>query len=172
MRKVILSNFFLVVGFLVFCYMLTAEMGSRAPIHSYSPETGWTWIAPNYKNPIYNYTTVLGPSLVVIGIIIGFIKLRKESIMPVIASIFSFAPIWLYLLMSIPYVGSAFTYLFFVSLWGLGFCLVGFILAAISLGGGIKHKPDKITSIIAILAPFVWILNIFIYSHFGGEIFI
>ncbi|MCL2602857.1 MAG: hypothetical protein FWD90_00090 [Defluviitaleaceae bacterium] len=173
MKRVVLSNCFLVAGFLLFCYMLTASMGSRIPISTHSPSPGTTITEFGYKNPIYNYTPVLGPTLVILGIIIGFLKLRKESILAVIAPIFSFTPILLFLLMSIPFIGIAFTYAFFASLWGLGFCLIGFILGIISLCKGIKHKkPEIITSIIAILAPFGWILNLYLYVHFGGVIII
>jgi len=172
-KRVVLANFFLVAGFLLFCYMLTASMGSQIIISSHSPEPGHIINELGYKNPIYNYTPVLGPALVVLGIIIGFIKLRKESIMPIIASCFSFAPIFMFMLMSIPFIGIAFAYVFFGSLWGLGFCLVGFILGIISLCKGISNKrAGIITSIIAILAPFGWILNLYLYVQFGGEIFL
>ena len=173
MKKVVLSNLFLVVGFLLFCFMLTASMGSMIPVSSHSPTPGTTITEFGYKNPIYNYTNVLGPALVVLGIIIGFIKLQKENIMTAIAPIFSFTPILLFLFTSVPFIGIAFGYVFFASYWGLGFCFVGFILGIISLCKGIKHKrPEIITSIVAILAPFGWMLNLYIYVQFGGEIFL
>jgi len=153
MKRVILSGFCLVAGFLLFCLLHLAQLNSRYPI--------------------YDYAWMFGSILVVLGLLLGFIGLRKESKMPIIASTFSFAPILILLLWRIPFIGIALFYLFFGSAWGLGFCLVGLVLGIISLFKGIKHRRiGIILSSISIFAPFGWVFYLFLYVQNGGEIFL
>ena len=143
----------LVIGFTLFCLLHMGHLKSM--------------------NPFYDYAYLIGSTLVVLGLLLGVIRLRKQNIMPIIASVFSFAPFLLPLFWHIPYVGMAFVMLFFASAWGLGFCLVGFILGIISLFKGIKNKKIGITySVIAILAPFIWALYLGLYARNGGELFL
>ena len=151
MRKVVLSGACLVAGFLLFCVLHVAQSNSR--------------------NPIFNFTWMLGSIIIVLGLVLGFIWSRKESVMPIVASIFSFAPILLLLLGWIPLIGDIFLYSFFVSVWGIGFCIIGLILGIISLCREIKHRRAGIAlSIIAILAPFAWVLYLYIYMRSGGNL--
>ena len=154
MKKTAFSVICLVLGFFLFCLLHMAHLK---------------------RNPIYDYTWIYGSILVVLGLVLGFIGLRKESITPIFALVFSFSPILLFSLgwIPIPSIGIIFMDMFFRSLWGLGFCLIGIILGIFSLYRGIKYKrAGTILSIIAILAPFGWVLYLYLYVQSGGRILI
>jgi hypothetical protein len=87
MKKVIFSGVCFVAGFILFCVLHIAHLEP--------------------SNPFYNYdfAWAFGSVLVVVGIVLGFIWLRKQGIMPIIASTFSFAPLLLLLLGCIPAIG-------------------------------------------------------------------
>jgi len=104
------------------------------------------------------------------------IVLRKNSHLPTIALVFGFAPIMLWLL---GHLGSLFWILFFGSLWGIGFQVIGLILGLISLCIILFRKRKMgidlrglIFSIVAILSPFIWALTIWRLYRGGMEIFL
>ena len=150
MKKGIVGSLCLIIGFLLFCLLHMAQLKSR--------------------KPFYDYAYMIGSILVVSGLLLGLLTLRKQNIMPIIAAGFSFAPFLLLLLWHIPYIGRVFAMVFFASYWGLGFCLVGFILSSVSLFKEIK--TGIIYSIIAMFAPFVWALYLGLYARNGGELFL
>ena len=151
MKKIILSVSFLVVGFLFFAYFHITDI----------------------RNP-NNLTFLFGSVLIITGLVLGFIGLRKDSVLPIIAANFSFAPILLICLgWMIPYIGNIFWYLFFMSGWGLGFCIIGLVIGIISLCIEVKKKrKGMIISIAAIIAPFLWVLYLYLYHVSGGELFL
>jgi len=151
MKKAIISGSCLVAGFLLFCLLHIAHL------------------VPVYRHNYYGW--MMGSILLIMGLVLGIIWLRKESVLPILASIFSFAPILLFTFGAVPFIGIIFVYVFFGSFWGLGFCVVGIILGIISLCMGIKYKKTGvILSIISIIAPFVWVLYLYLYVQNGGEI--
>ena len=153
MKKDMSGSLCLVIGFILFCLLHMVALKSASPF--------------------FDYAFFIGPILVVLGLLLGVIRLRKQNVLPIIASGFSFAPLLLLLFSPVPYAGMAFAMLFFVSAWGLGFCFVGFILGIISLFKCVKNKKEGITySIIAILAPLLWALYLVLYARNGGELFI
>ena len=85
-------------------------------------------------------------------------RLRKQnSCLPIIALLFGFAPVILWLL---GWIHDFFWILFFGSMWGIGFQVIGLLLGIISL---CKRKKGTdvsglIFSIIAILSPFIWVV--------------
>ena len=103
MKKVVLCGVFLIAGFLLYSLLSIAQLRLR--------------------NTVYEYIWVIGPIFVVIGLIFGYIGLRKESIMPVVASAFSFTPLLLALLGFTPLIGFAFCLYGLPVFWGLGFVL-------------------------------------------------
>jgi len=104
------------------------------------------------------------------------IVLRKSSHLPTIALVFGFAPIVLWLMGHI--LGSLFWILFFGSLWGIGFQVIGLILGLISLCILFRKRKmgidlrGLIFSIVAILSPFIWALTIWALYRGGMEIFL
>ena len=105
------------------------------------------------------------------------IVLQKNSRLPTIALVLGFAPIMLWLLGHIfGSLGYIFWILFFGSLWGIGFQVIGLILGLISLyilfwkrKMGIDLR-GLIFSIVAILSPFIWVLTIWGLYRGGMEI--
>ena len=96
-----------------------------------------------------------------------------------IALIFGFAPVILWLLGHLSYyifhlLSYVFFALFFISVWGIGFQVIGLVLGIVSLFRREKGRmKELIFSIVAILAPFIWsTFTWWLYNHAGVEIYL
>ena len=99
-------------------------------------------------------------------------KNRKyNSRLPIIALIFSLAPMTLWVL---GWIHEVFWMLFFASLWGIYFQLFGLLLGIISLRKGKNNIGVRrlIFSIAAILAPFIWAFTIWFLDRSGVPVFL
>lgn len=104
--------------------------------------------------------------------IINEVSQKRKNHLPIIALIFSFAPIPLWMLANINII---FVYLFFGSWWGAVFQFIGIIIGISALCMGKKRigTTGIIYSIIAIIWPFLWWCLIWsLYRHGIIELFL
>lgn len=108
------------------------------------------------------------------------IVLPKKSRLSIVALVFGFAPAILWLLGHVfGSQGFVFWALFFGSLWGIGFQVIGLILGVVSLCCILFRKRKigidlrgLIFAIVAILSPFIWAFTIWVLYQGGMEIFL
>ncbi|MCL1858817.1 MAG: hypothetical protein FWF92_06240 [Oscillospiraceae bacterium] len=96
---------------------------------------------------------------------------KRFSSLPIISLALSLTPV---LLLLLGQFSSIFIYIWFVSVWGIGFCLVGIIIIIVFFGKGIKQisKTELIFAIISIISSLSWCLYLFWYYQQGHELFL
>ena len=102
---------------------------------------------------------------------------NRKSRLPIIALAFAISPlvIWYF---AAPMQSIFFSYLFFGSLWGLGFQAIGLVLGIVFLVRSIYRRKEGIDirgiviSIFAISSPFIWFATIMMLYRGGMEIWL
>jgi len=103
-----------------------------------------------------------------VGWVFDLTEQQKSGRLPAIALGFCLASPMFLVFGGVPLLGIILGFLYLVSLWGMGFQVIGLILGIISLCNRKKYSGAKnlIFSISSILFPFIWLGFIYYLFHF------
>jgi len=101
-------------------------------------------------------------------VVIDMAENQKRGRLPAIALGFCLVPPMAFLFGWVPFLGFILWYLYFASVWGLGFQVAGLLLGIIALCKRKKYPGTKnlIFLIFSLVFPFIWFGFIYYLLHF------